>query len=187
MNRTAVLKRVVGALQTAAIPHMVTGSVASGFHGEPRATNDVDCVIDPTPAQLDTFLGALGEEFYVSVEAARQALARRGTFNLVHPPTGLKIDLIIRRETAFAAEEFERRVPGNVWGVEASIATPEDVILSKLAWAQQSDSERQRRDALGVARVSAPRLDLRYLRQWAERLGIAPLLAAVLREAGAAE
>ena len=36
---------------------MVTGSVASSYHGRPRSTHDADIVIDPNREQLDAFLG----------------------------------------------------------------------------------------------------------------------------------
>ncbi len=41
---------------------MVAGSVASSHHGLPRATNDADVVIDPTPDALDALAAALGVE-----------------------------------------------------------------------------------------------------------------------------
>jgi hypothetical protein len=40
-------------LERAAIPYMVTGSIASTYHGEARATRDLDIVIDPSAAALD--------------------------------------------------------------------------------------------------------------------------------------
>ena len=43
-------------LEAASIPYMVAGSHASSYHGQPRATQDVDLVIDPSPQQFDEFL-----------------------------------------------------------------------------------------------------------------------------------
>jgi pentose-5-phosphate-3-epimerase len=42
-----------------------------------RTTQDVDLVIDPTSEQLEQFLAAASEQFFVSAEAARDALTRR--------------------------------------------------------------------------------------------------------------
>src|SRR5205807_2615954 len=53
------LARLVRQLEDAAIPYMVAGSLASGFHGEPRATNDLDVVIHPTLEQLHQLTAAL--------------------------------------------------------------------------------------------------------------------------------
>ena len=44
-----LLPEVIAHLDRSGIPFMVTGSLASSFHGEPRATRDLDMVIDPTP------------------------------------------------------------------------------------------------------------------------------------------
>jgi hypothetical protein len=42
----------VRALESEAIPYMVTGSVASSYHGRPRSTHDADIVIDPAAEQF---------------------------------------------------------------------------------------------------------------------------------------
>ena len=53
---------------------MVTGSVATSFHGRPRSTHDADVVIDPNPAQLDALVTDLASDgFYVDPEGARSA------------------------------------------------------------------------------------------------------------------
>jgi hypothetical protein len=54
-----LLRRITGILEQAAIPHMVVGSLASSFHGEPRQTRDIDIVIDPTPEALRRFVELL--------------------------------------------------------------------------------------------------------------------------------
>ena len=46
------LATVVDVLDRTGIPQMVSGSVASARHGEARATQDIDLVIDPSPEQV---------------------------------------------------------------------------------------------------------------------------------------
>lgn len=53
------LGAVVRALDLLAIPYMVTGSVASSYHGRPRATHDADIVIDPSLLQIVPLVEAL--------------------------------------------------------------------------------------------------------------------------------
>jgi hypothetical protein len=62
----------------------------------------------------------------------------------------------------------------------------EDIVLQKLRWFRASADvlERQLRDVAGVLRVLGARLDLRYLRTAAPRLGVADLLERALLEAG---
>jgi hypothetical protein len=55
------------------------------------------------------------------------------------------------------------------------MATPEDVILSKLEWSKLGSSERQWEDALHVARTQKEHLDLAYLEKWAVELGVAEI------------
>jgi hypothetical protein len=64
------------------------------------------------------------------------------------------------------------------------MVSPEDALLSKLEWAQEGASERQYHDALGIALSQLGRLDLGYLRRWANELGIRDPLERVLAEAG---
>jgi len=49
---------------------MVTGSVCSSFHGEPRSTNDLDMVIFHTKEQLNAFVDAMEGRCYVDRLAA---------------------------------------------------------------------------------------------------------------------
>src|SRR6202011_581115 len=120
---------------------------------QPRATNDLDMVIDPTADQLEAFVASLGDRYYVSPAAAREAFARRSMFNLIDFGSGWKADLILRKERPFSVEEFRRRREAVLHGCRVAIASPEDVILSKLEWDKITASERQVQDALNVAVV----------------------------------
>ena len=77
---------------------MLSGSICSGFHGQPRATNDADIVIDPSNDQLMSFVSSLGADYYVSKDAAVQALNDNSMFNIIDIQTGWKADLIIRKK-----------------------------------------------------------------------------------------
>jgi len=179
-----VLESVLALLGDAGIPHMLVGSFASGFHGEFRATQDADVVIDPTAESLGEFLDQVSGEFYVSREAALDAFARRGQFNLVHFETAWKVDLIVRKDRPFSRVEFGRREPGALGDLAVPINSAEDVILSKLEWAKVSGSERQLTDATGVIAAWGDRLDWEYLDRWAEELSVSSLLAQIKAQAG---
>jgi hypothetical protein len=72
------LRALVRRLDDVHIPYMITGSVASSHHGRPRATPDIDVVIDPTPSTLEPLVESLASSgFYVDAERARDALRRR--------------------------------------------------------------------------------------------------------------
>jgi hypothetical protein len=142
----------------------------------------VDVVIDPTAEQLAAFLDSLGDEVYANRTTAEYALRTRAMFNII--VSGNKADLIVRKERPFSVEEFRRRCLVRMLDVSLYLASPEDVILSKLEWAKEGDSERQFRDALGVAVVQWEKLDTEYLRRWAPELGVGDPLEQLLGEAG---
>lgn len=170
----AWLRTLVQKLEEAGIPYMVAGSLASSFFGEPRTTNDIDVVIDPTPEQLEDLILSFGEGYYLHADTARQALAARSMFNVIDHQSGLKADFIIRKDRPFSREEFQRRhdCPIGSPPADVALASAEDVILSKLEWAQLGDSERQYRDAVSVAVVNQTQLDWPYLENWAVQLGV---------------
>ena len=77
---------VTGWLSAAEIPYMVAGSFASTYHGHPRATQDVDIVIDPSPQALEAMIASVPtERAYIDRQTALSALARRDMFNWSGP------------------------------------------------------------------------------------------------------
>jgi len=166
------LRRLVDRLDEAGIPYMVAGSLGSSLHGRPRATNDVDLVIDPTESQFREFLDSLGSDYYVNQETAWAALRTRSAFNVIDIKTGWKADLRVRGARAFSKREFERRQKATILDMELWVLSPEDAILSKLEWAKESASEQQMRDVLGILQIQGRKLDERYLWKWAQSLGV---------------
>lgn len=168
-----LLERLVGLLNEAAVPYMVAGSFASTYHGIPRTTQDIDIIVEPTIASLKRLLTLLpADDYYVSQQAAKDALRRRGQFNVIDLESGWKVDVIIRKNRPFSQEEFGRRQKARLQGVDVFVASPEDTILAKLEWAKMSEPERQLRDVAGVLRVTGEALDRGYLLEWVEELGL---------------
>jgi len=178
------LERLTKLLDMGGIPYMVAGSMSSSLHGRPRATQDADVVIDPTGDQLDPLLALLEQGYYVSREAALDALRDRTMFNVIDLEGGWKADLIICKDRPFSRQEFARRRQIDAMGQMLWVASPEDIILSKLEWMRGRESEVQYSDVLGVAVTQWGNLDLEYLRKWAGQLGVQDMLARLLKEAG---
>jgi hypothetical protein len=165
------LLRMTAALETSGVPYMLTGSVASSMWGVPRATNDIDIVVAPTRAQLESLIQAFRRlGLYVDAEAAFSAFRKRNQFNVIDFPNGWKVDLIIQKDREFSVEEFERRQTFETEGMHLTIASPEDVLIAKLEWAKIGDSQQQLIDAAGILRMQHGRLDLAYLERWVEAL-----------------
>jgi len=167
-----LLADVIGRLDRAGIAYMLTGSLASTYHGEPRATRDLDLVIDPAPDALERLVDGLeADGFHVDREAARTALRDRTQFNAIGE-AATKIDFIIRKDRPFSVEEFGRRRRVELLGTSGFIATAEDLIVAKLEWAAQTGSERQRLDIAGMLAVAGNAIDEAYLMRWITALGL---------------
>jgi len=177
------LEKLISLIESADIPYAVCGSLSSGLHGQPRATNDADIIIAPTQGQLDKFLKLLEGGYYVNPQAAFEAMKIRSMFNVIDNKLGWKADLIFRKDGPYELTEFNRRLRAKLMGIDLWILSPEDVILSKLRWAKNSRSEQQLRDALGVAVVQWEYLDKDYLRKWAKQLQVEDSLRQMLEQA----
>ena len=153
---------------------MVGGSQASVYYGEPRLTRDVDVVAALRPQHVPAFVrGFPPAEFYIEPEAVSEAIASAGQFNIVHPGSGLKVDVYVNPDTPYDRERLARRQKLPIAaGVDAYFARPEDVILYKLLYYRQGRSTVHLRDIDGILRVSGAELDHEYLSAWLERLGL---------------
>lgn len=176
MTQEAVVGRVIDGLERLGIVHMVTGSFASNFHGVPRMTQDADLVIDVDARAALQLVRELEQDFYVSENAAQEAVRLRRMFNAIHLDTGFKVDLVVKKHRPFSDKELQRRVPGDLAGRSVQFASAEDIVLTKLEWARDGDSERQYNDAVGVLQVQSGTLDQGYLDTWADDLGVRDLL-----------
>jgi len=169
-----LLAHVAATFERLRIPYLVTGSVASMAYGEPRLTNDIDVVAgiraDDIPALLAAFPA---HEFYLSEEAVREAIRRQGQFNIIHPGSGLKVDVMVQKDTPFDRSRFARaRVLRPAESYEAAFASAEDVIIKKLEYYREGGSEKHLRDITGMLKVSGDEIDRAYIVEWADRLGL---------------
>ncbi|MBA2321210.1 MAG: hypothetical protein H0V89_08645 [Deltaproteobacteria bacterium] len=174
----ALLRYVTTRLESAGITYMVSGSVALHFYGTPRMTRDLDVVVELAPAQAATMMALFAADCYISDVAVADAIRRRGMFNVIHDELLEKVDFVVRKDQPYRLEELRRRRRLRVGDLEAWVVSPEDLILSKLVWSQESRSEQQLRDVVTVIRT-APGLDWGYLRRWAAEVGVSDALVRV--------
>jgi len=184
---TRITLLVTHTLEQIGIPYAVGGSFASSLHGIMRSTLDVDIVADMRLEHIKPLVAALSKEFYADDEMMKGAIEHHSSFNLIHYETAFKVDIFIRKLRAFDQMQLERRRTSIIsTDPEQSIyvASPEDVILSKLEWYRRGGetSERQWRDILGVLKTRAGELELDYLRKWAKELKVTDLLERALKD-----
>jgi len=181
VSQADLLIEVARTLDGAGVGYLLTGSFVSSLQGEPRATHDIDLVIEVDMRAIDALTGAFGApRYYLDAVAARTALGESGMFNLLDTSTGDKVDFWALTGSPFDVSRFARRIAVEVFGATVVVSSPEDTILQKLKWSAASGgSERHFNDALGVYELQVGALDDGYLDEWSARLGVANLLARV--------
>jgi hypothetical protein len=62
---------------------------------------------------------------------------------------------------------------------KANFASPEDVIIKKMEFYREGGSEKHLRDITGILKISVKEVDLDYITQWANQLGLIEIWDAV--------
>jgi hypothetical protein len=174
-DQFSILKLVTERLDAAGIDYMLTGSIAAGYYAQPRMTRDIDLVVELEPADAERVAEAFTPEFSCDADSIRGAIARRSLFNLIHIEAVVKVDFVVRKDIPYRREEFARRRRVEIGGDPIWIVSPEDLILSKLAWAKTSRSEVQLHDVRQLL-MTVGGLDQTYLDRWAADLTVTDLL-----------
>ncbi|NBC25307.1 MAG: hypothetical protein GVY08_00460 [Bacteroidetes bacterium] len=165
-----LLENVCTKLEAVDIPYMLTGSLAMNIYTVPRMTRDVDIVIDLKYDDADDFFGLFSSGYYLFKDGIKAEIRRQGMFNVVDYNSGEKIDFIIRKNTEFHIQEFKRRRRTEVFGFKAWVVTAEDLIISKIKWMQDLESETQKRDVVNLLSISG--INQEYVKTWCDKLNL---------------
>lgn len=179
-----LLQQVAKVLQGLNINYFVTGGFAVSVWGRPRSTLDIDIVIkliEPLVIPLAKALRAISKAGYIDENMAKEAIWRKGEFNFIDPASRLKVDFWIAKEDAQALLEFKRKKLKKIDGQKVYFVSPEDLILSKLRWYQQSQSSRQLEDIESILKISGKKLDMDYLKSRTKKLGYSKILNKLLK------
>lgn len=176
-----VLSQVASILERYEINYVLVGSLASSLHGMYRSTADIDLLADIKPDHVRPLLAELSKSFYIDDHAVQQAVDQRRSFNAIHFDSVFKVDIFIAKTDDFARKQLERRESRRIApDVDQFIyvATAEDTVLAKLRWYREGNevSSTQWSDVLGVLGTKSVNLDIAYLREWADKLGVGDLL-----------
>jgi len=185
----AALLEVVKCFEEIGLPYAIGGSVASSVHGEPRASADADLIVELAEHQLPDLVAGLQGTFYVPDDAAREAIRRASSFNVIHLDSAYKVDIFVAGPDTLDREQLRRRelvVIAADPDARAFVTAAENVVLRKLDWFRKGGgvSDLQWRDVLGVLKVQGPALDVAYLRDIARQVGLETLLDQAMSEAG---
>jgi len=165
------------------LPYVVIGGLAVRAYGIPRATYDVDFTISISRERLDDLYSAVEKAGHSVLECyragwvdtvANMPLIKLRTY--IHGK-GVDVDVFLA-ETPFQKEIIKRRHFVDTVDAKMWLATPEDIILLKLAAYRP-------RDKLDISDIlfTQGELDQAYLRYWSEKLLVTDRLDEMISQA----
>jgi hypothetical protein len=168
-----VLKDVVARLDKAGIPYFLVGSLASMYYGRPRFTRDIDLVLQLHPKHVLDFEKMFPiEEYYCPPrEVIHDEVIRRGSFNIIHQDSGIKVDIVLYKDTEYHQSELSRRQIVEIMpGIQVYIGAPENIILKKLDYYREGGMEKHLTDIREI--LAGSKVDDAYLQSWIDNLGL---------------
>jgi hypothetical protein len=184
MEQHELLGHLVRCFENLKIPYFITGAIASIAYGEPRLTNDIDVVAKIEVGYIGKLIECFPEqEYYMDSDVIREAIKHKHQFNIIHPASGLKIDIMISKGDAFDTSRFKRiKRLRSLEDTEANFASPEDVIIKKMEYYKDGASEKHIRDILGMLKISDEMIDREYISSWAKRLNLQSIWKSILEK-----
>ena len=187
LDITGFLKLILECLEAAEVEYLIGGAIAEWAWGEPRATRDLDIVINLPIKAVSRFSKELEKRnMLVPVDIILDAMLEDRAdipLNAIHMYSGLKADLYFMREgDALRQSAFQRRVLvdygppiGKVY-----VHSPEDLILYKLMYLGLSGQPKHARDIAAILRAKKNQLDLGYIEEWVTQLGLGSVWKEIL-------
>lgn len=167
MQETELLLLFTEALDQARLKYFVTGSMACILYGEPRLTMDVDLVLALAQNDADKIESAFPEsQFYcppieiLKIEASRSL---RGHFNIIHHESGFKADCYIAGTDPLHRWAFTKIHEVSLNQKKVFFAPPEYVIIRKLEYYREGNSEKHVRDIQAMLQHSKSEIDMHEL------------------------
>ena len=177
MTADEAVVSVLDALDTASVPYMIVGSLASNFHGIPRSTRDADFVVELFPDSLTRLADALPADLTLDSQAAFEAETGTTRYLVELAASPFVCELFVRSDDdAHDRERFRRRLRVRVFDRVAYVASAEDMVVTKLRWVDQAHRAKDREDIRNMLAVRGEELDWTYLRHWSKEHGTSALL-----------
>ena len=182
LDLVGFLRLVIEALEAARVEYLIGGAIAEWAWGEPRATQDLDLVVNIPIKSVNKLSKELEKrDMLIPAEIILDNILEGRAdipINAIHMYSGLKADLYpVRdgdelRQSAFQRRQLVDYGPpiGKVY-----IHSPEDLILYKLIYFGLSQQSKHSRDIAAILKSKKDELDMEYIEGWVTRLGLTSL------------
>lgn len=181
MTADEAVVAVLDALETAGVPYMIVGSLASNFHGIPRSTRDADFVVEVPPGNLEHLGDALPPELTLQRQGSFEAVTGTTRYLIALTDSPFVCELFVRSDDAHDRARFSRRQRVRLLERVACVATAEDMIVTKLRWADAAGRSKDVEDIRNIIAVRGSELDWAYVERWAAAHGTTSLLDQIRR------
>ena len=170
----ALLRDALGALDEAGLDRALIGGCARNAYAEPRATKDVDLVVEVDESKLATFEAALARRGFT---AATRVGAAGGVPDLAlyRDAAGRRVDVLFAH-TDFEREALARSRAGTPFaGITLPVVTAEDLIVYKVL-ADRPQDRADVHDVVRAVRARGHELDWSRVEAWCDAWEVRPRL-----------
>ena len=177
-DQANLLKKISSFLETHKIPYMLTGALTVVYYGRPRASHDIDFVVEINQSDIKRVANAfkkLSTEYLVQEDNISEGVIKKNMFNVIYLPTFTKLDFWLLTDEPFDKERFKRRQKIKLLGKTMTLSTPEDTIIQKLLWYKEAQVEKHIVDAAFTYQIQKKNLDMKYLNSWIKKLKLTKL------------
>jgi len=160
------------AAQESNVKIVIMGGLAVSIYAQPRATMDIDGIIELDERDIDIFLTATARRgFRRDKENPIRKIKGLSFITLFYPAGKVYVDLFLAGSD-FQKNVIKRAHRVKVEDVHLEVISPEDLILVKLL----SDRPRDTEDVRQILLESSEDLDFKYLEEWGRSLGVLQFL-----------
>ena len=169
-----IIVKILKMTQKYEVPLMFMGGIAISVWAEPRATYDIDGVVDIDITDMEGFLHELSKEgFSYDKNNPIKLIQNLPFITLVYllEEHEIYVDLFLAK-SKYVKESLNRKREMTLSGVTIPIIAPEDSILYKLLAGRSRDMD----DVRQILIAQKGKLDMEYMKKWASKLGIITFL-----------
>jgi predicted nucleotidyltransferase len=176
MNTDEVVSHVIKSLNAQGVSYMIVGSLATNFYCVPRSTQDGDFVVQSSLGKVAREISRSHGGLRFDPQLGLESVTATKKIVLRTEEHDFEIELFELSADEHDQQRFTRRIQVELLGQTAWIATIEDMIVTKLRWAEHAGREKDIADVRNLIAVQQNVVDWPYVETWCDRHDTRPLL-----------